>query len=75
MKTVLAIAGLIWVMSHSIPIFEGEQIRTALNKHFSEYRMIDRQYNVVKVRVKDCFHTVTVEGNTVVKDTKVCDSK
>ena len=32
MKTILAIAGLIWVLSHGIPIYEGEQIRSALNK-------------------------------------------
>ncbi|MBY0599928.1 hypothetical protein [Bacillus bingmayongensis] len=75
MKTILAIAGLIWVMSHGVPIFEGEQIRTALDKQFSEYHVIDRQDNIVKVRVKDCFHTVTIQGSTVINDTKVCDSK
>ena len=32
MKTILAVAGLIWVMSHGFPIFEGEQIRSALDK-------------------------------------------
>ncbi|MEN1937510.1 hypothetical protein AAIE21_18450 [Paenibacillus sp. 102] len=73
MKTILAIAGLIWVMSHGFPIFEGEQIRTALNKQFNEYHVIDRQDNIVKVRVKDCFHTVTIQGSIVVNDAKVCD--
>ncbi|WP_459503564.1 hypothetical protein [Bacillus sp. C1] len=73
MKTILAIAGLIWVMSHGIPIFEGEQIRTALNKQFNEYHVIDRQDNIVKVRVDDCFHTVEIQGSTVVNDIKVCD--
>ncbi|KFN02554.1 hypothetical protein D0U04_06490 [Bacillus clarus] len=75
MKTILGIAGLIWVLSHGILIFEGEQIRSALNKHFNEYHMIDRQDNVVTVRVNECFHTVTVEGTSVVNDTKVCDQR
>ena len=73
MKTILAIAGLIWVMSHGIPIFEGEQIRTALDKKFSDYRVIDRKDNVVTVRVKDCFHTVAIQNSTVMNDIKVCD--
>ncbi|PGB43083.1 hypothetical protein [Bacillus toyonensis] len=75
MKTILAIAGLIWVLSHGIPIYEGEQIRSALNKNFNEYHIIDRQDNVVTVRVNDCFHTVTVEGTSVVNDKKVCDQQ
>ncbi|EEL48801.1 MULTISPECIES: hypothetical protein [Bacillus cereus group] len=73
MKTILAIAGLIWVMSHGVPIFEGEQIRTALDKKFSDYRVIDRKDNVVTVRVKDCFHTVTIQNSTVMNDRKVCE--
>ena len=36
MKTILAVAGLIWVMSHGFPIFEGEQIRSALDKKFEK---------------------------------------
>ncbi|MBC6971348.1 hypothetical protein H9I32_02590 [Bacillus sp. Xin] len=75
MKTILAIAGLIWVMSHGFPIFEGEKIRTALNKQFKQYHVIDRKDNIVTVRVKDCFHTVTTQGSTVVNDTKVCDQQ
>ncbi|KEK24601.1 hypothetical protein [Bacillus gaemokensis] len=75
MKTILAIAGLIWVMSHGVPIFEGEQIRSALNQHFDAYHIVDRQDNIVTVRVKDCFHTVTIKGNAVINDTKVCDQK
>ena len=63
------------VLSHGIPIYEGEQIRSALNKNFNEYHIIDRQDNVVTVRVNDCFHTVTVEGTSVVNDTKVCDQQ
>ena len=55
--------------------YEGEQIRSALNKNFNEYHIIDRQDNVVTVRVNDCFHTVTVEGTSVVNDTKVCDQQ
>ena len=31
MKTILAVAGLIWVMSHGFPILK-EQIRSALDK-------------------------------------------
>ncbi|KFN01353.1 hypothetical protein D0U04_04675 [Bacillus clarus] len=73
MKTILAIAGLIWVMSHGVPIFEGEQIRSALNKQFNDYRIIDRKDNVVTVRVKDCFHAVTVANGAVTNDTKMCD--
>ncbi|HDR5127758.1 TPA: hypothetical protein QCR92_005112, partial [Bacillus anthracis] len=49
MKTILAIAGLIWILSHGIPIYEGEQIRSALNKNFNEYHIIDRQDNVITV--------------------------
>ncbi|EEM14893.1 MULTISPECIES: hypothetical protein [Bacillus] len=75
MKTILAIAGLIWVMSHGVPIFEGEQIRNALNQYFDEYHIVDRKDNIVTVRVKDCFHTVMIQGNTVMNDTKVCDQK
>ena len=77
MKTILAVAGLslIWVMSHSFPIFEGEQIRSALNKKFNDYHVIDRQDNVVTVRVKDCFHTVTVADGNVKNETKMCDKK
>ncbi len=55
MKTILAVAGLIWVMSHGFPIFEEEQIRSALDKKFNDYHVIDRKDNVVTVRVKDCF--------------------
>ena len=43
MKTILAVAGLIWVMSHGFPIFEGEQIRSALNEKFNDYHVIDRK--------------------------------
>ena len=43
MKTILAVAGLIWVMSHGFPIFEGEQISSALNKEFNDYHIIDRK--------------------------------
>ena len=69
MKTILAVAGLIWVMSHGFPIFEGEQIRSALDKK------LDRKDNVVTVRVKDCFHTVTVADGNVKNETKMCDKK
>ncbi|PHE58685.1 hypothetical protein [Bacillus pseudomycoides] len=75
MKTILAIVGLIWVMSHGVPIFEGEQIRIALNQHFDEYHIVDRKDNIVTLRVKDCFHTAMIQGNTVMNDTKVCDQK
>ena len=48
--------------------FEGEQIRSALNKKYDDYHVIDRKDNVVTVRVKDCFHTVTVaDGNVKMK--------
>ena len=40
MKTILAVAGLIWVMSHGFPIFEGEQIRSALNKKYDDYHVM-----------------------------------
>ena len=73
MKTILAVAGLIWVMSHGFPIFEGEQIRSALNEKFNDYHVIDRKDNVVTVRVKDCFHTVTVADGNITNETKMCD--
>ncbi|EEK71035.1 hypothetical protein bcere0007_44710 [Bacillus mycoides] len=75
MKTILAVAGLIWVMSHGFPIFEGEQIRSALNKEFNDYHIIDRKDNVVTVRVKDCFHTVTVANGNIADDSKMCDKR
>lgn len=75
MKTILAVAGLIWVMSHGFPIFEGEQIRSALNKKYDDYHVIDRKENVVTVRVKDCFHTVTVADGNVTNETKMCDKR
>ncbi len=75
MKTILAVAGLIWVMSHGFPIFEGEQIRSALNKKYDDYHVIDRKENVVTVRVKDCFHTVTVANGNVTNETKMCDKR
>jgi hypothetical protein len=75
MKTILAVAGLIWVMSHGFPIFEGEQIRSALNKEFNDYHIIDRKDNVVTVRVKDCFHTVTVANGNIADDSKICDKR
>ncbi|MDR4458757.1 hypothetical protein [Bacillus tropicus] len=73
MKTILAISGLIWFLSHVIPIYVGEQIRSSLNKNFNESHLTDPQDNVVTVRVNDCFHTVTVEGTSVVTDTNVCE--
>lgn len=75
MKTILAVAGLIWVMSHGFPIFEGEQIRSALNEKFNDYHVIDRKDNVVTVRVKDCFHTVTVADGNITNETKMCDKR
>ncbi len=44
-------------------------------KKFNDYHVIDRKDNVVTVRVKDCFHTVTVADGNVKNETKMCDKK